>query len=139
MSRSHLAVLAVLVSGVALAQVSNLPDPTLPPPGLFPAQPGSPEAAAASASAASTPAAPPAPTITLIRVDAATGRGVAWLGERAVRVGDKLGASTVVGIDTQGITLRGPKGLRRMSLWSQAPTGTPQASPDAHAGGKEAP
>jgi hypothetical protein len=106
-----------------------LPDPTRPPHGLMPVPAGAaatPEASAAAsaASAASAPAAAPA-LLTLVRVDATTGRGLAVIGGRMVAVGDRM--------------LRTSRGLRRLSLWSTSNKASETPTAAAMRGGKDQP
>jgi hypothetical protein len=98
--------------------LASLPDPTRPPPGLMPATALPPGTAPVAASAASAPPADTLAGLTLVRVDALTGKGMALIGGRMVSVGDRVGQAVVTAVDTQGVTLRTSRGTRRLSLWN---------------------
>ena len=129
-----LALLALLplLAMSAEPDLRGVGDPTKPPPGVWARQLGaavgtSPEdaasaaAAAAAASAASAAAAEAeatarALTVTAIRIDLATGEGVAVVGEDVVKVGDKVRGMTVVAITHDAVQLKGPTESRRLVL-----------------------
>jgi len=116
--------------------LASLPDPTRPPAGLMPEPAMPPGTAPLAASAASAPSAPPAENmagLTLVRVDARTGKGMALIGGRMVSVGDRVGQAVVTAVDTQGVTLRTSRGTRRLSLWnpSSQASETPSAVNDS--------
>jgi hypothetical protein len=132
---------AVALSAMPLSALYALPDPTRPPAGMVPVPPGaaganSADQAASAAATASAPAAAKAPLnqLTLVRVDAKTGQGLAMIGGRMVRVGDTVGGAMVTAVDATGVTLSTTRGLRRMSLWhstnkaSETPTAADQGS-----------
>lgn len=103
-------------------------DPTRPPASAWARQLGSASAspeeaasAAAAASAASAAAAEAEATaralrVSAIRIDLATGEGVAIVGEELVKVGDKVRGMTVVAITRDAVELKGPKESRRLVL-----------------------
>jgi MSHA biogenesis protein MshK len=140
----------VLAAAWAWADVIVLPDPTRPPNAVLRAmsvrQAGGPApmAAAPAAQPASTAAsgasAPePAkrmPRLTSVRLSADLGN-LALLDGRMVRVGDRVGDSTVVSIDDDGVVLRGPKGLQRLSLTPTVSKRWPGKESPASGGGKE--
>lgn len=130
---------AVAVSPLTPSELAALPDPTRPPLSLVTVAGGgaglnaaAAASAASSASGASSPSAADTPVnlLTLVRIDAKTGLGVAMLGGRMVAVGDRVGDAVVAGVDASGITLRTARGTRRMSLWglSNKASETPTAA-----------
>ncbi len=126
-----LALLALLplLAMSAEPDLRGVGDPTRPPPGVWAHQLGaatgsSPEEAASAAAAASAASAAAAEaeataralTVTAIRIDLATGEGVAVVGEDVVKVGDKVRGMTVVAITHDAVQLKGPKESRRLVL-----------------------
>lgn len=71
-----------------------------------------------------------------VRVSAEHGN-VALLDGRLVEVGDRVGDSTVVSIDDDGVVLRGAKGSQRLSLTPTASKRWPGKESPALGGGKE--
>lgn len=104
----------------------GLSDPTRPPAGLVKSTPvaggAAGGAAAEAASAASSPPPPPpAPkeavlTLQLLRVDPATGRGVALINDQLLEPGARIEGWTLVSVSASEATLQGPKGRLRLSL-----------------------
>ena len=100
-------------------------DPTRPPQAVIRAALG-PAASAANApalaesasAASSAPKANLGARVTLVRVGRGKSPSVALIDGRAVTLGERLGDWTVVGIDAQGVTLRGPKSMHRLALLS---------------------
>jgi hypothetical protein len=116
--------------------------PPAPPPGFAPTTPAQGAAAAsAPASAASAPKPrAPLPRLTSIRIDADGQQRVALLDGRAVSIGERIGEWVVSGIDTEGVTLRGARGLHRLALLPAADFGAAtEPSPAASGGEKETP
>lgn len=105
-----LAWLALLGAGPAAAQA--LADPTRPM--ATPSGDASTPRAAGAALAASAPAAP-ALQLQSVQVPH-NGPANALLDGQVVRVGDRVGALTVHAIDSDGLTLRGARGLQRLAL-----------------------
>ncbi len=131
------------------ADVIVLPDPTRPPNAVLRAMsikqggglaaPAAPAALAASGAASGASAAAPArrePRLMSVRVSAEHGN-VALLDGRLVAVGDRVGDSTVVSIDDDGVVLRGAKGSQRLSLTPTASKRWPGKESPASGGGKE--
>ena len=133
---------ALVVGGVHAAEVIMLADPTRPPnvvlrqqqamgsPGGA-AMPLAPEAASAPASAAKRP-----PRLSAVRISAELGH-VALIDGRLVSVGDRVGDAQVVSMDTEGVMLRGPKGLQRLWLMPMATRGMDDGVPSGRRAGKE--
>jgi hypothetical protein len=98
-------------------------------------------AASAPASAASAPKPrAPLPRLTSIRIDADGQQRVALLDGRAVTIGERVGEWVVSGIDTEGVTLRGARGLHRLALLPAADFGAAaEPSPAASGSEKETP
>lgn len=139
-----------LVGAWAWADVIVLPDPTRPPNAVLRAMsakqgggqapmaaPPAAQPASAAASAASAPEpAKRGPRLTFVRLSAELGN-VAFLDGRLVVVGDRVGDSTVVSIDDDGVVLRGAKGLQRLSLTPAVSKRWPGKESTAIGGGKE--
>ena len=98
---------ALLIAILAAAPAGSLEDPTRPPSSLAPAP---------------TDAAPPALELTAIL--ARGEQRVAVIDGRTLREGDRLGADTVVRIEPTRVELRGPDGLRELTLYGP-PVKTP--------------
>lgn len=142
--------IGTLAGAWAWADVIVLPDPTKPPNAVLramsakqgggPAVMGAapvPQPASAAASGASAPEpAKRVPRLTSVRLSAELG-SVALLDGRLVGVGDRVGDSTVVSIDDDGVVLRGAKGLQRLSLTPAASKRWPGKESPAYGGGKE--
>lgn len=156
MSTRRLLLLGVLCMGLTCAwsqaaEVIVLPDPTRPPgavlramsaknPGgqaALPAASAAPAAAeaASGASAASRPVRREA-RLTSVRVSPSLGN-VALIDGQMVQVGDRVGDSTVVSIDDDGVALRGSRGLERLSLTPAASKRWPGSDSPAKGGAKE--
>lgn len=128
-------------------------DPTRPPPSVLramlpPVNPagGTPapvmaQAASAAASAASAPKPrAPLPRLTSIRVDVEGGQSVALIDGQALSVGSRIGEWLVTGIDTQGVSLRGARGVHRLALLPATDFGAASvAAPAASGSDKETP
>lgn len=54
--------------------------------------------------------------VTSIRIDRATGEGVALVGEELVRVGDTVNGMKVLDISSSAVHLKGPDGVRKLVL-----------------------
>lgn len=54
--------------------------------------------------------------VTSIRIDRASGEGVAIVGEELVKVGDTLHGMKVLGISSSEVQLKGPDGVRKLVL-----------------------
>jgi hypothetical protein len=147
--------LAVPTTPVWTADQPFLGDPTRPPPSVLrsmapptsppgvaptaPAQGAAAASAPASAASAPKPRAP-LPRLTSIRIDADGQQRVALLDGRAVSIGERIGEWVVSGIDTEGVTLRGARGLHRLALLPAADFGAAtEPSPAASGGEKETP
>ncbi len=109
---------ALLVVGVAWALLLATPaqaagDPTRPP--AFAAAPSGAAPRSAAAAASAVKPAPPPLLLGAVQVGR-DGAASALLDGQVVRVGDKVGDSSVTQIDSQGVTLRGPKGPLRITL-----------------------
>ena len=107
-------------------------DPTRPPTSAAPASPG---AARPAAPAASAPKSTPQPPLLGSLQVGRDGASSALLDGQVVRVGDKVGDNSVTLIDSQGITLRGPKGPVRILLLqgsSKVPSNSPNAGQAGH-------
>ncbi len=137
---TSLSLLALLVA--TLSQAAG--DPTRPP-GFTTPTPGTPARSAAAAASAGKP--PPQPPLLGSLQLSRDGAASALLDGQVVRVGDKVGDSTVTLIDSQGVTLRGPKGLLRILLLQgsgKVPSSNPNSgvaghntSPTVSAGGSK--
>jgi len=139
-----------LAGAWARADVIVLPDPTRPPNAVLramSARQGGVPAAMNAAPAAQPASAPPSgasapeparrvPRLTSVRLSAELG-SVALLDGRLVGVGDRVGESTVVMIDDDGVVLRGTKGLQRLSLTPAVSKRWPGKESPASGGGKE--
>jgi hypothetical protein len=156
MSARRLLILGLGVAGVLAgvcsraADVIVLADPTRPPTAVLRAMTGpkgggapavpmlSAPAASEAASGASAPARPVRREgrLTSVRVSAGLG-SVALLDGRLVQVGDRVDDATVALIDDDGVVLRGPKGLQRLSLTPAASKRWPGMDSPAKGGGKE--
>lgn len=101
-TRPPAAVQAALAASAAGLRVARA-DPAGGAPGL------------AAAAAASAPAAAPLPLLQGVHLPA-DGAPTAMLDGRLLKVGDSIGNRTVIGIDRQGVTLRGPAGTARVRL-----------------------
>ena len=153
MSTRKLLILALGVAGamVALwcqaADVIVLADPTRPPNAVLRAMnaknagamPAAPQAATEAASGASAPARPVKreARLTSVRVSANGYDNVALIDGQLVQAGDRVGDSTVVSIDDNGVVLRGPKGPQRLSLIPEGGKRWPGQDSTAKGGGKE--
>lgn len=124
-----LTALLPLMAMSAEPDLRGVGDPTKPPPSVWARQlssggASSPEEAASAAAAASAASAAAAEaeataralTVTAIRIDLATGEGVAVVGEEVVKVGDKVRGMTVVAITHDAVQLKGPTESRRLVL-----------------------
>jgi len=123
-----LAMVACL-AGLALAAqpAGPIADPTRPPAAVqaalaasaagqrLPRNDSAATAANPAAAAASTSAAAPLPVLQGVHLPA-DGAPTAMLDGRLLKVGDSIGNRTVIGIDRQGVTLRGPAGTARVRL-----------------------
>ena len=135
------ALLSVTVAAVE-PDLKGVTDPTRPPAGVMLKMTGegsgrglksvvSDGAAAAAlaampaASGASAPAGAASPAaegpadrwaVTSIRIDRASGEGVAIVGEELVKVGDTLHGMKVLGISSSEVQLKGPDGVRKLAL-----------------------
>lgn len=139
-----------LAGAWAWADVIVLPDPTRPPNAVLRAMSAkqgggqapmaaAPAAQPASAAASGASAPEPAkrvPRLTSVRLSAELG-SVALLDGRMVGVGDRVGDSTVVSIDDDGVVLRGAKGLQRLSLTPAVSKRWPGKESTASGGAKE--
>jgi hypothetical protein len=113
----------------AAVQAQPVADPTRPSAALLgdlsaPKAVGAPLAKPLAAPAST--ALPPLRSVQIPR----QGPPSALLGGRVVRVGDHSGEHLVVAIDSQGVTLRGPRGEQRLALFASV---TKSASRDAAA------
>lgn len=115
-----LAALVATLAGLAPAAppAGPLADPTRPPAALQAALAASAAGirlprAEPAADAASAPA--PLPVLQGVHLPNA-GAPTAMLDGRLLKVGDTIGPRTVIGIDRQGVTLRGPGGTARVRL-----------------------
>ena len=93
-------------------------------------------AASDAASAASAPRVKAQSRVSSVRISAGYG-SVALLDGRLVQVGDRVGDSTVTVIDDDGVVLRGPKGLQRLSLTPAANKTWPGMASPASGGGRK--
>lgn len=129
------------------ADVIVLADPTRPPNAVLRAMnqknaggvPVAPQAASEPASGASAPARPVKreARLTSVRVSANGYDNVALIDGQLVQPGDRVGDSTVVSIDDNGVVLRGPKGPQRLSLIPEGSKRWPGKDSPANGGGKE--
>jgi hypothetical protein len=129
---------------VTSANTQAASDPTRPPSSAAPAVTG---AVRPAAPAASSPKPTPEPPLLGSLQIGRDGASTALLDGQVVRVGDKVGNSTVTLIDSQGITLRGPKESVRILLLqgsSKVPSKSPNTgqanhniSPTVSAGGSK--
>lgn len=99
----------------------GLSDPTRPPPGMSKAAgPGT--AAVAASDAGSAASAPPPPprepqlVLRLVRVDPASGRGMALINDQLLEPGARIEGWTLVGVNANEAILQGPRGRLRLSL-----------------------
>ena len=104
-ARMPAALAAMLLSAAATAQ--NLPDPTRPPDAPL---------AGSDSGASSTRAAPQLQSVLV----ASSGRRVAVINGRTVRVGDKVGEASVAGIADTSVTLRRGKNIETITLYPKA-------------------
>ncbi|MED5620379.1 hypothetical protein [Ideonella sp. BN130291] len=141
----HLSLFGVALALAVPAHAADAPaDPTRPPAAL-----SAPVVAAGAASsvlraaaAAPVPAAPP--RVQSVQVPQ-QGRANALVDNRLVFVGDKLGAATVIAIDTQGVQVRSAKGAverlllldAQMTQHAVLPAGSSPAPMASLAGGKQ--
>ena len=157
MSRIKLLCLALaLLAGVPLLtvgaqEIAGITDPTRAPPGLMLKTQGgagpsgvgagaedAAMAASGAASAASAAAPPPAKIVLgAIRYDIESGVGVALLDGQAVMVGAKVGGMTVLSITRNEVTLKGPGGIKRLTLIDETDKSGPPAAKTARRGRKE--
>jgi hypothetical protein len=122
---------AALLSVAPLVPHANpllgLSDPTRPPAGLVKSTPvaggaaGGAAATEATGAASAPPPPPPAPkeavlTLQLLRVDPATGAGVALINDQLLEPGARIEGWTLVSVSASEATLQGPKGRLRLSL-----------------------
>lgn len=126
--------LSAATAGVLLAPALLLAagDPTRPPVSGPPAAATTARSAPPAASGAK--AAPEPPQLGSLQVGR-DGAASALLDGQVVRVGSKVGDSTVTLIDSQGITLRGPKGSARILLLqgsTKVPTSGPHTGQAGH-------
>jgi len=100
----------------------GLSDPTRPPPGLAKADRAGASGAAAApeaASAASTPPPPPREPVLvlqLVRIDPASGRGVALINDQLLEPGARIEGWTLLALNPNEAVLQGPRGRVRLSL-----------------------
>ena len=129
------AALLALPAPAATAAATALADPTRPPAGLagittgsgpgggaVPMAQGSPSAPHSPHAAASQPVVPPLlPLVQALHLPQ-RGAASAIVDNRLVRAGDKVGARTVLSIDSQGVLLRAAmgNGTERLSLFGSA-------------------
>ncbi|HEX5355623.1 MAG TPA: hypothetical protein VFW93_05375 [Aquabacterium sp.] len=137
-----LAFLLALTAHAVEPDLKGVTDPTKPPSGVMlkmlgdragrGARSGSGESGAAeaqaampAASGASAPAAaasgadssqPDPWAVSSIRIDLATGDGVALVGDELVKVGDTVHGMKVVAISASEVHLKGPEGIRKLVL-----------------------
>lgn len=100
MTKSGLLLLCALAAAQAQAQLT---DPTRPPPALAASAPAS------GATPASAPAAPKAPELQALRL----GRNLpplALIDDKLVRIGDRVGAASVLAISEEGVLMRVGRG-----------------------------
>jgi hypothetical protein len=113
----HTAWVACLALLGAAVQAQPVADPTRPSAALLGDAPVAKTGTAATPRpvAAAAPAAlPPLRSVQIPQ----QGPPSALLGGRVVRVGDHSGEHRVVAIDSQGVTLRGPRGEQRLALFA---------------------
>lgn len=122
----------LVVGGWGLAQANpllGLSDPTRPPAGLVkvdrtagtvsPGAMGAPEAASAASAASAPPPPPPREPellLQLVRIDPATGRGVALINDRLLEPGERIEGWTLLSLSSHEAVLQGPRGRLRLSL-----------------------
>ena len=141
-----LASMLAMAVGAVEPDLKGVSDPTKPPPGVMLKMtgeghaghgaksdergvPGADALAAMSAASAASGASAPASTasgadaghvdpwvVTSIRIDLATGQGVALVGDEVVMVGDKVHGMSVVAISASEVQLKGPDGIRKLVL-----------------------
>lgn len=138
---------ALAAAWTRAADVIVLPDPTRPPNAVLRAMnakhtgamPAAPQGAAEAASGASAPTRPAKreARLTSVRVSANGYDNVALIDGRLVQAGGRVGDSTVVSIDDNGVVLRGPKGPQRLSLTPEGGKRWPGMNSPAKSGGKE--
>ncbi len=117
---------------VVTASTQAASDPTRPPSSAAPALPG---AVRPAAPAASVPKPAPEPPLLGSLQVGRDGASSALLDGLVVRVGDRVDDGTVTLIDSQGITLRGPKGPVRILLLqgsSKVPSNSSNAGQAGH-------
>ena len=111
--------LSAFTAAFAQPAASAWADPTRPA-GALAAEGGASAPRAARAASAASAAAPTAPQLQSLQVGA-NGQSTALVDGRVVQAGDALGASRIVTIDADGLTLRDAKGrTERMLLISAA-------------------
>ena len=99
--------LQALAAGAPVAPERALRDPTQPP---------TPVAAVATAASGAAEAAPVWPRLQSVKV-AASGASSAVIDGRLVRVGEHVGALTLVSVDVQGVLLRGAHFDQSLALY----------------------
>lgn len=83
----------------------------------MPASSGASAAAGSASAATGSEASKPTPlSVSSIRVDLATGEGVAIVGDDLVHVGDTVRGMRVVAITASEVQLKGPEGIRKLQL-----------------------
>jgi hypothetical protein len=102
--------------------LQGLSDPTRPPPGLAKADRAGASGAAAAPEAASAASAPPPPprepvlVLQLVRIDPASGRGVALINDQLLEPGARIEGWTLLALNPNEAVLQGPRGRLRLSL-----------------------
>lgn len=153
MTARHLLIMGLATAGALAAawtraaDVIVLPDPTRPPNAVLRSMnsktagtmPAAPQGTAEAPSGASAPARPPKreARLTSVRVSATGHDNVALIDGQLVQAGDRVGDSTVVSIDDNGVVLRGAKGPQRLSLTPEGGKRWPGMDSPAKGGGKE--
>lgn len=94
-------------------------------------------AGAASAASGAESSRADAWAVTSIRIDRATGEGVALIGDELVRVGDTLHGVKVMDISASEVTLKGPEGMRKLVLPDVIEQSRAKAARPAKRGRKE--
>lgn len=118
------ALLGGVMQGHGLASaLQGIGDPTRPPPGVVLKRNAAgeviPTGPAGSASAASAPVDQPKPvalTLQAIRYEPSTKYAAAVINDEMVEVGDKVAGMTVMSISRSEAVLKGPAGLRKLTL-----------------------
>lgn len=115
--------LGCAAGGLMAAEPKDVPDPTRPAPAFRAKRAAAASPAPAAASAASAVATggdrgkpSAAAGLSAIRVDVATGRAVALIGDELLTVGERYKGATVVAITPYQVTLQDPRGLRKLQL-----------------------